>query len=165
MGFVTIFFPNFCLTVPKKLVGQLFWFSEKIGNRKNLRILRGLHYYLLIFFRSTVPKKFVRKYFGVSERFRFRKFFMLREEGMYHNFLSKFFSHNTEKCRRGTLLCFRKIRVSKNLIDKRRVVFITIFCQSLCLTVPKNFVGEPSFVSENFGNFYGKEKKECITIF
>ena len=38
----------------------------------------------------------------------------------YHDFPSKIFlSHSTEKLRRGTLLCFRKILVSKIFLHKR----------------------------------------------
>ena len=33
--------------------------------------------------------------------------------------VEKFLSHSTESFRRGTLLCFRKIRVSKNFMPKR----------------------------------------------
>ena len=67
---------------------------------------------------------------------------------MYHNFLSLFLTHNTEKCIRGTLLCFRKLRLSKKFMDNRRRAWITIFCQSLCLIVPINFVWQPFSVSE-----------------
>ena len=69
---------------------------------------------------------------------------------MYHEFLSKFLSHSTKKYRRGTLVCFSIDRVPKIFMGKRRGVRVTIFCQSLFLTVPKNFVGQPFCVSENF---------------
>ena len=54
-------------------------------------------------------------------------------------------SHSTEKLRRGTILCFTKLLVSKNLMDKREEQggSITIFCRKVfCLTEPKKFVGE-----------------------
>ena len=76
------FCQSLCLTLPKNFVGQLFYVSKKYEYRKNLRKIRGLHYYLLIFFCSTVPKKFVRKHFGVSEKFWLRNFFDKRRGGL-----------------------------------------------------------------------------------
>ena len=116
---ITIFYQSLCLTVPKIFVGQFFCVSEKIRYRKNLRIIRGLHCYLLILFCSAVPKNFVRKHFGVSENFWFRKFYLMREEGVCHKFSPNFLPHSTEKLRRATLLCFRNFLVSKNFMDQR----------------------------------------------
>ena len=57
-------------------------------------------------------------------------------------------SHSTEKLRRGTLLCSTKFLVSKKFMDKRGGGSIKIFSQNFfCLTVPKNFIGEPFSVS------------------
>ena len=65
------------------------------------------------------------------------------------SFRSNFFSHSTEKLRRGTLLCFRKILLSK--IFMHRGGGITVLSNFfLCLAVPKNFVGEHFCVSEKF---------------
>ena len=89
---ITIFCQSLCLTDRKNSVGQLLCASEKIGYRKNLRIIRRLHYYLLIFFRSTVPKKFMLKHIGVSENFWFRKFFLIREEWFVTFFFQSFVS-------------------------------------------------------------------------
>ena len=55
----------------------------------------------------------------------------------YHDFSS----HSSENFRRGTLLCFREFPVSKNFMH------IKILSKIFRLTVPKNFVGEPSYVS------------------
>ena len=162
------FCQSLCLRVSKFFVGQIFCVSGKIGYRKTLRIIRALHYYLLILFCSAVPKNFVRKHFGVSESFWFRKFFLMREVGVCHNFFPKFLPHSTEKNRRATLLCFRNFLVSKNVMDKRKGCCNTIFCHSRCLTVLKNFVGKPSFVSKTFGYrkvFMDERKGVCITIF
>ena len=147
MGFVTIFFPSLCLTVRKKFVGEPFSVPEKIRYRKNLRIMGGIHYYLLIFLCSTVPKNFVRKHFGVSETFWFRNFFWQEKRRLYHDFLSKSLSHSTEKIRRETLLCFRILRVSESFMDQRRGGCITFFCQNFWITIPQNVVGEPFCVS------------------
>ena len=56
-------------------------------------------------------------------------------------------SHSTEKLRRGTLLRFTKILVSKKFMDKRGGGYHDFLSKFFCLTVPKNFVGEPSSVS------------------
>ena len=114
-GCITIFCQSLCLTVPKKFVWQPFSVSEKIGCRKNLRTLRGFHYFLLAIFCLRTPKNFVGKHFGDSENFWFRKFSLIREVGVYHDIFS---SHSIENFRTGTLLCFRKNRVSKNLMHK-----------------------------------------------
>ena len=66
--------------------------------------------------------------------------------------VEKFLSHSTETFRRETLLCFRKLLVSKNFMDKKCDgrdchVFLRKF---FCLTVLKVFVGELLRVSEIF---------------
>ena len=59
----------------------------------------------------------------------------------YHDLRLKISSHSTETFHTGTRLCLRKFLVSKNVKDERWRVsrFSVIFC----LTVAKNFVGEP----------------------
>ena len=53
------------------------------------------------------------------------------------------------------MLCFRKFLVAKKFMDKREREVSKFLSKSFCLTVPKNFVGEPFRVSlirvsENF---------------
>ena len=73
--------------------------------------------------------------------------------------VEKFLSHSAKKIRRGTLLHFKKLLVSKTLWIRGGGGYhafppkIQIF-QICCFTVPKNFVGEHFCVSENF--WYGK---------
>ena len=57
--------------------------------------------------------------------------------------VEKFLSHGAEKFRRGTLLCFRKFLVPKNVRDKRGGGYHDFLSKLFCLTVPKKFVGEP----------------------
>ena len=64
--------------------------------------------------------------------------------------VEKFLSHSAEKFRRGTLLCFRKFLVPKNFRDKRGGGYHDFLSKFFCLTVPKNFVGEPFRASQNF---------------
>ena len=64
--------------------------------------------------------------------------------------------------RRGTLLCFRKVLVSKKLMDKRgegRREYHDSPSKNVCLTVPKKFVGETFSVSLISGTerFYASE--------
>ena len=68
----------------------------------------------------------------------------------YHNFPLKKFSHSAEKFRRGTLLCFTKFLIPKNVKDKRGGGYHDFLSKLFCLTVPKNFVGEPLRASQNF---------------
>ena len=72
------------------------------------------------------------------------------KEGVIQVFRSKvFLFHSAEKFRRGSLLYFTKIMVSKNFLEKRweYLEFPSIV---FCLTVQKNIVGEDFFVSQNF---------------
>ena len=50
--------------------------------------------------------------------------------------------HSAEKFRRGLLLCFTKIMVSKTFLEKRGE-YQDFPSKCCCLTVPKKFVGEP----------------------
>ena len=64
--------------------------------------------------------------------------------------LSKFFSsHSVKEIHRGNIRCFRNFPVWKKIMDERGVyhVFPSEF---ICLTVPKNIVGEPFGVAEMF---------------
>ena len=91
---------NFCLTVPKNLVEELFCFRKSLVS-KNVSDKRrgGYRDFPSKLFCLTLPKNFVGKPLGVSENFWYRKIFCFR--GLCHDFLSKFFwSHSTEKFRR-----------------------------------------------------------------
>ena len=97
-------------------------------------------------FGLTKPKNFVGNPSGFQKKIESRK--ILCKKGISFFCAINFLPRRVQKFRRGTGLCFRKIRVSKVSMDKRRGVCITIFCQSFCLTVPKSIVGEPLCVSE-----------------
>ena len=84
--------------------------------------------------------------------------------------VEKFSSHSAEKFRRGTLLYFRKFLVPKNVRDKRGGRYHDFLSKLFCLTVPKNFVGEPFCISENFwyrkmlGIERGRESRFSVKI-
>ena len=65
----------------------------------------------------------------------------------------KIFCLNNKKFRCGTLRCLRKFWLSKNFMHKKGISLFSL--EFFCLTVPKNFVGEPFCVSKNF--WYGKK--------
>ena len=87
------------------------------------------------------------------------------KEGEASRFCRNFF-HLTgpKKLRQGTILCFRKFLVGKNILWIRGGYhdFLSKFS---CLVVPKNFVGEPFSVSLISGieRFYASES--YVTIF
>ena len=66
-------------------------------------------------------------------------------------FCQNFFFSNAEKFRRGTLLCSRKVLVSKIVRDKRGGKYHNSPSKFLCFTVPKIFIGEPFSVSQISG--------------
>ena len=63
------------------------------------------------------------------------------------------------------MLCFRKFLVAKKFMDKKWGEYQNFPSKTFCLTVPKNFVGEPFSVSLISGieNFYASEG--YVTIF
>ena len=70
--------------------------------------------------------------------------------------VENFLSHSTETFRRGTLLCC----VSENFGYRKKLCFRGLChdfpSKTFCLTVPKNFVGEP--FSAVFQKISGSEK-------
>ena len=73
--------------------------------------------------------------------------------------VQKFLSHSAEKFHRGTLLCFRKFLVPKNVRDKREGGIHVFPSKLFCLTVPKVSVGECFTVAIISGSrkVYGQE--------
>ena len=63
------------------------------------------------------------------------------------------------------MLCFRKFLVAKKFMDKKGGEYHNFPSEYFCLTVPKNFVGEPFSVSLISGieKFYASES--YVTIF
>ena len=89
----------------------------------------------------TVPKNFVGQPFRVSLVSSIKNFYA--SEGYVTIFCRNFLSHSAEKFRRGTLLCC----VSENFGYRKNLCFRGL-CHDFpskifCLTVPKNFAGEP----------------------
>ena len=71
-----------------------------------------------------------------------------RGEGVSRFSVENFLSHSTKKFRWGTLRCIRKFPVAKKFMDNRGGGEYQDFpSKFFCLTVPKNFVGEPFRVS------------------
>ena len=65
--------------------------------------------------------------------------------------VEKFLSRNAEKFCRGSFLCFRKSLVSTKVRDERGGGYDDFASKLFCLTVPKNFFGEPfGGVSKSF---------------
>ena len=106
------------------------------------------------FFIITVPKNFVPETFvfqKMSGSEKNLKKYRVRE--MSHFFVGKYLSHSAENFRK------EPFEVSEKL-EYRKVLCIMGLCQDFPLkifsfTVPRNFVGEPFCVSENF--LYGRK--------
>ena len=89
----------------------------------------------------------------------------MRGEGLSRFSVKSLLSHSAENVRRGTLLCFRKLPVSKIFIHSREGS-MTVFSTVFCLTVPKDsvrklFVFQKVTVMENFMD----RRSWVITIF
>ena len=79
----------------------------------------------------------------------YRKQFCIK--GLCHDFPSKAFGLSVQKnFRIGTVLCFRKLLVSRNVKDKRER-HDDFPSKLFCFTVPKHFVEENFCVSKSFG--------------
>ena len=119
---ITIF--RWKIFVPKNFVEEPFMCFRKIVVPENVRDKRGggYHDFLSKLFCLTVPKNFVGEPFCVSEKFWYRKTLWIRG-GRWREGVSRFsvenLSRSTEKIRRGTLLCFRKFLVLKNVRENR----------------------------------------------
>ena len=70
-----------------------------------------------------------------------------REEEVLRFSVHTFLSHSTEKLRRGSLPCSRKIMRSKTVRHKRGGEYQYFPSKLFCFTVPKIFVGESFSVS------------------
>ena len=104
------------------------------------------HDFSLENFLLTLPKKIFDEQFGIR-KLRGSKFF-LQEKGILRFSVEVFCPTVQKKLRRRTLLCFKKILVSKNFKYKR--VGIMVLSNFFCPTGSKNFVRGPFCVSEIF---------------
>ena len=122
---------NFCLTVPKNFVEDLFCVSENFCYRKMLGIRdRGGGYqdFPSKTFCLTVPKNFVAEPFCVSQNFCYRKNLWIRGGREYHNFLSKIFCLTVPKIFVGEPFCVSLISVIEKFYASE--VYVTIFCRN-----------------------------------
>ena len=119
--------------------------SRKILRSKTVRDTRGGEYHnfpskLLCF---TVPKNFVRESFSVPLISNIEKIWIRGGEEVLRFSVQNFLSHSTERLRRGSLLCSKKILRSKTVRDTRGGEYHNFPSKLFCFTVPKNFVREP----------------------
>ena len=77
-----------------------------------------------------------------------------------------FSSHGAEKFCRGTLLCFTDFLASKTFMEKKGGEYREFPSKGFCLTLPKNFVGEPISVSLYLGidKFFASEVKSRFSV-
>ena len=109
--------------MPKSFVKEPFCVSENFWYRKILGIREGAG--ITIFrqncFCLTVPNRFAEETFCAvfQEISDSEKVYRWGGGGASRFFVEIVLSHSTQTFRRGTLLCFRKFRVSKNFMPKR----------------------------------------------
>ena len=123
---------------------------QKFSGREKYYMDRkgGYHDFPSKIFCLTVPKYFIGEHFGVSEKFFYRKFSCI---GGGITVLSELFvsQDRNEKLCKGTLMFSRKFLVSKKIYGQEGA-YHDFQSEFLCLTVPKNFVGESYCFRENF---------------
>ena len=164
-------FENFLSHSAEKFRGGTLQCFRKFQVSENFMHKKGISLFSVENFLSlTVPNKLVWEPFSVSEIRKFRvskKFMYQRGGGGITFFRREFLSYSTEKVCRGTLLSSRKFGVSRNFMDKRGGGYHVVPSKIFCLTLPKNFVGEPFLVSENFWyrNFSYKREGGGVAIF
>ena len=125
-------------------VSKIFW-HRTFSRMKN----RGHHNFPSKSCYLTVSKNIVGETFCVSEKKQYRKnLWISGGRTSIHDFSQKFSVSHYRKLRWKTLLCFRKILVSKNVRDKRGGGYPGFSKKLFCLTVTKHFVEEPFCVSE-----------------
>ena len=110
-----------CHTVPIKFVGEPFCVSKEFRYRKVPSKGGGSFTVLSKIFLSHRTEKTSSGNHSVFQKISGReKYFMdKRGRGGYHDFPSKFLSHCTEIFHWRTLLCFRKILLSKIFLHRR----------------------------------------------
>ena len=125
---ITIFFQTFCLTQPKKFVGQHICVSEKFWYRKMLWIREegDVSRFFFKIFVSQYRQKNAGQHFCVSEKFWCRKMLWIREEGVVARFFCQSFCLTVPKTSEGEPFCVsEKNRMSKMFTHKKG---ISIFC-------------------------------------
>ena len=137
----------FCLRVPKKIVGEHFNVSENFGYRKFFCKKGGYHDFLSENFCLTQPKNFVGEPICLSESFWCREKFMHKTSILWKS-VENFTIHTTKKLRRGTLLCFTKLPVSKTVRDERGGGYYDFPSKLFPLTVRKHFAEEAFYFSK-----------------
>ena len=140
---------NFCLTVPKKFVGEPSRVSLISGIEK---------FYAWSLCHDFSSNFFVSQYRKTSQgnhsvlcfgMFPVANKFMDKKGGVSKLSVENFLSHSAKKFRKGTLPCCvsENFRWRKSLWIRGRGKYQDIPSKIFCLTVPENFVGEPFRVS------------------
>ena len=111
----------FCLTLPKKSVGERFLCFEKFLASKIFMHRRGASRFCL-----TVSKKFVGETFDVVEIFQFGKKIWMRG-GLSRFSVGVYLPHIAEKHCGGTLRCCRNVLVSKIFLEYRGIRILSNF--------------------------------------
>ena len=123
------FVENWFSHITEKLRRGTLLFSEKVPYRKSFWIGGDITTFSRNFFCLTAPKKFLVWPFLVEKVSGLKKLHKM----VYHDFVENWFSHSTEKFRRGTLLLSEKFFYRKKIFMDGNGISrfsLKIFCLS-----------------------------------
>ena len=121
---------------------------RKFRVSQNVMHKKGISLSTVEKFLSHSADKFRRRTLLCFERILASEIFKQRR-GEASRFCQNFFYlTGPKKLCQGTILCFRKILIGKNILWIREGGYHDFPSESFCLTVPKNFIGEHFGVSE-----------------
>ena len=167
-------FPSrtFCLTGPKNFAEESFCVYGVFWYREMFQIKEGVSQCSVQFVFVTVPKKFVNEPFTSLEKFWCGRFFLNmrgrvgRKDGVSQFPVEIMLPHRTEKLRKVILPDFRKFLLSKNLMDKRKVVFSGLLVKNfLSHRTEELRMGILLFFSRNFWYQETLEIRERVSRF
>ena len=146
MGYHAFLSKIFCLTVPKKFVGELSVFYYSRVSESSVH-RRGITHFSVEFFLLTVLRNIVRVYFIVWLISDLSKIFIY-ERGISRFYVDFFVSHYRNKNQSNPVVFQQFLGIQR--LYEWEVGYHNFLSKTFCVTVPKTFSDEPFTVSESF---------------
>ena len=141
-------------TVPEHFVEEPFCVSKCFRYPMTMCLVGENHDFLWKNFCLSVSKNFAVEPFFVSQNVWYRKMLWITEGGLKGGsitiFCQKFLSRGAEKIRRGTLLCFRRFRLSKILKPNKGISRVST--ENFLFHSTEKLRREPFCVSKGFAS-------------